>query len=136
MIDEARVWTTLNTIVDPCSRAAGAPVGIAEMGLVRQLEVHHSPGGASIRVVIGVTEPGCLMGAAFVNDAGKLLRALPGVAEVDVSMDQAFDWTPEDMSPAYQAQLEQLRQRRRAALGIIPLHAKGTLCVTSDVLLT
>jgi metal-sulfur cluster biosynthetic enzyme len=121
MIDEARVWTALNTIVDPCSRAAGAPVGIAEMGLVRQLEVQHSPGGASIRVVIGVTEPGCLMGAAFINDARKLLRELPGVTEVHVSMDHAFDWTPEDMSPAYQARLDQLRQRRRVAVGIIPL---------------
>ena len=124
MIDEARVWTTLNTIVDPCSRAAGAPAGIAEMGLVRQLEVHQSPGGASIRVVIGVTEPGCLMGAAFVNDARQRLRELPGVAEVQVSMDHAFDWTPEDMSPAYQARLEQLRQRRRAAVGTIPLHVR------------
>lgn len=122
MIDEARVWTTLNTIVDPCSRAAGAPAGIAEMGLVRQLEVHQDPGGASIRVVIGVTEPGCLMGAAFVNDARKLLRALPGVAEVQVSMDHAFDWTPEDMAPAYQTRLHQLRQRRRVALGIMPLN--------------
>src|SRR5262249_496719 len=136
MIDEARVWTTVNSIVDPCSRAAGAPVGIAEMGLVRQLEVHHSPEGASIRVVIGVTEPGCLMGAAFVNDAGKLLRALPGVAEVHVSMDQAFDWTPEDMSPAYQAQLEQLRERRGAGLGIIPLHAVRTFGATPNVLHT
>ena len=124
MIDEASVWTTLNTIVDPCSRAAGAPAGIAEMGLVRQLEVHNSPGGAIIRAVIGVTEPGCLMGAAFVNDARKLLRALPGVAEVHVNMDYAFDWTPEDMSPAYQARLEQLRQRRRAAVGLIPLNVR------------
>ena len=124
MIDEARVWTTLNTIVDPCSRTAGAPAGIAEMGLVRQLEVHHSPGGASIRVVIGVTEPGCLMGAAFVNDARQRLQELPGVAEVHVSMDHAFDWTPADMSPAYQAQLDQLRQRRRAALGLIPLNTR------------
>ena len=124
MIDEARVWTTLNTIVDLCSRAAGAPAGIAEMGLVRQLEVHHSPGGASIRVVIGVTEPGCLMGAAFVNDARQRLRELPGVAEVHVSMDHAFDWTPADMSPAYQARLDQLRQRRRAALGLIPLNTR------------
>jgi metal-sulfur cluster biosynthetic enzyme len=122
MLDEARVWTTLNTIVDPCSRVAGAPAGIAEMGLVRQLEIHHSPGGANIRVVIGVTEPGCLMGAAFVNDARKRLRELPGVAEVHVSMDHAFDWTPEDMSPAYRVQLEQLRQQRRAALQLIPLH--------------
>jgi len=60
------------------------------------------------------------MGAAFVNDARKLLRALPGVAEVHVSMDQTFDWTPEDMSPAYQARLEQLRQVRRVAWGIMP----------------
>ena len=124
MLDAARVWTTLNTIVDPCSRAAGAPAGIAEMGLVRQLEVQQSPEGACIRVVIGVTEPGCLMGAAFVNDARKLLRELPGVAEVQVSMDHAFHWSPEDMSPAYQARLEQLRQRRRVAVGIIPLHVR------------
>ena len=123
MLDEARVWTELNTIVDPCSRAAGAPAGIAEMGLVRQLEIHHSPEGASIRVVIGVTEPGCLMGAAFINDARKLLRELPGVAEVQVSMDHAFDWTPEDMAPPYQARLDQLRQRRRVALGMMPLKA-------------
>jgi metal-sulfur cluster biosynthetic enzyme len=121
MLDEETVWTTLNTIVDPCSRAAGAPAGIAEMGLVRQLEVHNSPGGASIRVVIGVTEPGCLMGAAFVNEARTLLWALPGVAEVRVHLDQAYDWTPADMAPAYQARLEQQRQRRRAALGLIPL---------------
>jgi metal-sulfur cluster biosynthetic enzyme len=124
MLDAARVWTILNTIVDPCSRAAGAPAGIADMGLVRQLEVQQSPEGASIRVVIGVTEPGCLMGAAFVNDARQLLQALPGVAEVQVSMDLAFDWTPADMAPAYQARLEQLRQRRRAALGMIPLKAR------------
>jgi metal-sulfur cluster biosynthetic enzyme len=124
VIDEATVWTTLNTIVDPCSRAAGAPAGIAEMGLVRQLEVQQSPEGARIRVVIGVTEPGCLMGAAFVNDACTRLRALPGVAEVQVSMDQAFDWTPQDMSPAYQTRLEQLRQTRRAAWGILPLQTR------------
>jgi metal-sulfur cluster biosynthetic enzyme len=64
------------------------------------------------------------MGAAFVNDARKLLRALPGVAEVQVRMDYAFDWTPADMSPAYQARLEQLRQIRRAAVGLIPLNAR------------
>lgn len=121
MLDKATVWSTLNTIMDPCSQAAGAPVGIAEMGLVRQLEVRPGPEGAHIRVVIGVTEPGCLMGAAFVTNARQLLSTLPDVAEVQVHLDLAFDWTPADMSPAYQARLEQLRQRRRAALGKIPL---------------
>src|SRR5262245_60870826 len=124
MLDAATVWTTLNTIVDPCSRAAGAPAGIAEMGLVRQLTVQQSPEGARIHVVIGVTEPGCLMGAAFVNDACKRLRALPGVVEVQVRLDQAFDWTPAQMSPAYQTRLEQLRQRRRATVELMPLKAR------------
>jgi metal-sulfur cluster biosynthetic enzyme len=64
------------------------------------------------------------MGVAFVNDARKLLRDLPGVADVQVSMDQAFDWTPADMSPAYQARLDELRQRRRAALQLIPLKVR------------
>jgi metal-sulfur cluster biosynthetic enzyme len=63
------------------------------------------------------------MGAAFINDARKLLRELPGVAEVQVSMDHAFDWTPQDMAPAYQARLDQLRQRRRVALGMMPRNA-------------
>jgi hypothetical protein len=63
-------------------------------------------------------------GAAFVNEARNLLQARPGVVEVHVSMDQAFDWSTKDMSPAYQARLEQLRQRRRAALGLIPLKAR------------
>ena len=73
--------------------------------------------------MIGVTEPGCLMGAAFVNDARQRLWELPGVAEVHVSMDHAFDWTPADMSPAYQARLEQLRQTA-GCIGLIPLHAR------------
>jgi metal-sulfur cluster biosynthetic enzyme len=64
------------------------------------------------------------MGAAFVNDARKLLQALPGVAEVQVSLDHACDWTPEDMSPAYQVRLDQLRQIRRAALGRTSLPAR------------
>ena len=91
MLDKARVWTTRNTIVDPCSRAAGAPGGIAEMGLVSQIEVQNTSAGTRIRLVTGVTEPGCLMGAAFINDARKLLQALPGVAKVQVSLDHAFD---------------------------------------------
>ena len=33
------VRALLNAIVDPCSLAAGAPAGIDEMGLVRDVEV-------------------------------------------------------------------------------------------------
>ena len=118
MIDEASVRAVLNTIVDPCSVVAGVAAGIDEMGLVRYLEVLEGPKGATIRVTIGVTEPGCLMGVPFANEAQKRLQALPGVACVEVTLDRAFDWMPEDMAPEYQARLAAYRSARRAALGI------------------
>lgn len=112
---EGEVRAILNTIVDPCSRAAGTPGGLDDMGLVRCVEVRGEPGAALIRVVIGVTEYGCVMGAAFATDAYKLLEGLDGVASVRVELDEMFDWLPEDMSPAYRERLERahIEGRRR-----------------------
>ncbi len=118
MIDEASVRAVLNTIVDPCSVVAGVAAGIDEMGLVRHLEMCEGPQGTTVRVVIGVTEPGCLMGVPFANETQKRLRALPGVASVEVTLDHAHDWMPEDMSREYQDRLAASRSSRRAALGI------------------
>jgi len=33
------VRAVLNQIIDPCSRVAGAPVGLVDMGLIRRLTV-------------------------------------------------------------------------------------------------
>ena len=62
MTDPARIRAAINTIIDPCSRAAGAPAGLADMGLIRTLEVTASDTGLHVRAVIGVTEYGCLLG--------------------------------------------------------------------------
>ena len=118
MIDEASVRAVLNTIVDACSVVAGVAAGIDEMGLVRHLEMYEGPQGATIRVVIGVTEPGCLMGVPFANETRKRLLALPGVASVEVTLDHALNWMLDDMSPEYQARLVASRHGRRASLGI------------------
>ena len=124
MIDEASVRAVLNTIVDPCSVVAGVAAGIEEMGLVRHLEVLEGPNGAIIRVTIGVTEPGCLMGVPFANEAQKRLLALPSVACVEVTLDHALDWKPEDMSAEYQARLAAFRSARRVALGLHPTRSE------------
>lgn len=115
MVDEAEVRALLNTIIDPCSVVAGTAAGIEELGLVRQLEIAEESQGTIIRVTIGVTEPGCLMGLPFANEAQQRLQKLPGVASVEVSLDQALDWTPQDMSAEYQARLTATRAGRRAA---------------------
>jgi metal-sulfur cluster biosynthetic enzyme len=118
-VTEASVRAVLNTIVDPCSRAAGAPAGLADMGLIRQLEVTRAPAGARVRVVIGVTEYACLIGPSFAAEAHKKLTPLPGVAELIIELDGEFDWDPDDMSPSYRELLA--RRRRQGNAFFLPL---------------
>ena len=113
MITESAVRAALNTIIDPCSSAAGCPAGLDEMGLVRGVEIHDTAAGTDVRVVIGVTEVGCLMSAPFATEAYKRLYALSGISAVTVDLDLAFDWDPDNMSPDYQQRLQAHRARRR-----------------------
>jgi metal-sulfur cluster biosynthetic enzyme len=108
MTGEAAVRAALNEIIDPCSRAAGEPAGLVDMGLVRRVEVQ----GARVEVTLALTEPTCLMGFPFVRSARERLSALPGVEQVDVSLDPSFEWTPADLSPAYAARLARRRASR------------------------
>ncbi len=111
------VVRVLNEIVDPCSRAAGAPAGLIDMGLVRDLEVGPRADGTwGVRLSIKVTEPSCIMGAAFLVEARRRLAAMSGIGSVDVNLDHVMDWSPSDMTPAYQARLESTRVQRRGAL--------------------
>jgi metal-sulfur cluster biosynthetic enzyme len=121
------VERVLNEIIDPCSRAAGAPASLIDMGLVRALETETAADGSvTVRVCIGITEPGCLMGGPFVVEARRRLAAIDGVGSLDVSMDHQMDWTPADMTPAYRDRLESVRAARRRQAGVIavgrPIH--------------
>jgi metal-sulfur cluster biosynthetic enzyme len=105
----------LNEIADPCSIAAGAPAGLVEMGLVRDVTVRDAPDGAVVRVRIGLTEPGCMMGASFVVRTRECLEGLPGIACVDVELEHDCDWTPRDLDPGYASRLQTMRARRQQA---------------------
>jgi metal-sulfur cluster biosynthetic enzyme len=109
---EAEVRAALDEIVDPCSTAAGAPAGLDEMGLVREIEIGEGEQGAHLRVTIGLTQPLCLMGIPFMKSARERLAAMPGVSEVDVSLASGIDWTPARLAPAYRERLERVRHAR------------------------
>jgi metal-sulfur cluster biosynthetic enzyme len=112
-ITEERIRAAINTIIDPCSRAAGVPAGLIDMGLIRRLDVWSTDTGVGVHAVIGVTEYGCMLGPAFATEVERVVRSLPGVEHLTVDLDAAFGWLPEDMSPAYQAQLASRRQAGR-----------------------
>jgi metal-sulfur cluster biosynthetic enzyme len=107
-----RISELLNTVIDPCSAAAGAPAGLVDMGLIRELEVDEREEGTAVRVVVRVTHPSCMMAPLFLARVQNLMHQLPEVTTVDASLDTGFDWTPADMSDAYR---ERLAAHRRAA---------------------
>ena len=88
-------WKALERIVDPCSKAVGAPVGLVSMGLVLDVSVRGAPGAATVNVELGVTEPGCMMQGIFSAAAEREIRALPGVADVVVRIDHGHVWDPD-----------------------------------------
>jgi metal-sulfur cluster biosynthetic enzyme len=109
-----RITELLNTVVDPCSAAAGAPAGLVEMGLIREIDVADTDDGLVVSVVVRVTHPSCFMAPVFLAQVQALAVEVPGIAAVHASLDTGFDWTPADMSDAYRERLAQ----RRAASGM------------------
>jgi metal-sulfur cluster biosynthetic enzyme len=136
MISDVDVRASLNEIIDPCSAAAGCSAGLDEMGLVRAVEVSETASGTDIRVVIGVTEYGCLMGAPFANEAYKRLQALPGAAIITVELDGKFDWDRDDMRADYQERLKRHRIVRgllRIPVVVTPLASPSAPKVSADL---
>jgi metal-sulfur cluster biosynthetic enzyme len=110
------IWSRLEAIVDPCSRASGAPAGLVSMGLVGGVTIQENPDGACVHVTLYITEPGCMMGALFQLTAERALAELPGVTAVQVAVDYSHVWSPEQMTPEYRQRLTEVRERRRKKL--------------------
>jgi metal-sulfur cluster biosynthetic enzyme len=93
----AAAIAALDTIVDPCSRAIGHPVGLAGMGMIEQVSV----AGASVSVLLLPTFPDCPFRGQFEAEAERLLLALPWCRTVRIAFcpaDQTWDETR--LSPA------------------------------------
>jgi metal-sulfur cluster biosynthetic enzyme len=107
------VRRVLNAITDPCSIAAGAPAGMIDMGLVREVSLQPmSQHGFHVRVRISVTHPFCLLAGVFLNEVQKRLRCLPHIEVVDASIDTSTMWSPNMMTPEYRAQVAAVRRKR------------------------
>ncbi len=95
MIDDAAVRAALAGVHDPCSVAAGRPLSLVDMGLLRDWRLD----GDTLSVRFAVTFAGCTMAPHFLRAAEVELARLPGVARVCAAVDTDFVWTP-DLMPA------------------------------------
>ena len=96
----ALIAAELDRILDPCSLASGAPMGLVEMGLVDRVDIS---GSGEVEVHLRLTSPFCHMIGFFHVEAERRLSALAGVRRVEVVADQGLDWSPARISPAAQA---------------------------------
>lgn len=81
----------LNTIIDPCSTASVVPIGMVDMGLVRDVGISSA---GHVDIYMRLTSPSCLMVAYFAREATRMLAELPGVTGVDLHPDDGMHWDP------------------------------------------
>ncbi|MFM2042420.1 MAG: hypothetical protein RLY86_996 [Pseudomonadota bacterium] len=94
-VGDATLIDVLNRIKDPCSIAAGRPVGLYDLGLVLGWEWTGPAGSAHLTLRFCVTFPGCMQAPHFTEAARRDLSALPGVAGVTTLVDTSALWTPD-----------------------------------------
>ena len=111
----AAVEAALEEVVDPCSLAAGTPLSLRDMGLVRSWTWRDG----RLELVLCVTAPGCGFVGHMARAATDGLLALDGVREVDVRVDTDVVWDPSWQSERARALLES-RRRSVVELGLRP----------------
>jgi probable FeS assembly SUF system protein SufT len=98
---EKNCWEVMKTVYDP-----EIPVNIVDLGLVYACEVTHVGDGKNdVQIRMTLTAPGCGMGPVIQSDVEKSIRALAGVANVEVEVVLDPPWGREMMSEVAQVQL-------------------------------
>jgi metal-sulfur cluster biosynthetic enzyme len=113
-VDQAllvQVHRALDEVHDPCSVGRGVPAGLRDMGLVTRLELTPAEGGGTrLELALRMTAPACTFQLYFDQQVRARLAAIDGLDEVQLSWDERFDWSDDDMSPELK---QRLRDKRR-----------------------
>lgn len=94
---EAEIRQRLNAVLDPCSVAAGRPMGLADMGLVERIELVDGDAGG-VEVFLRLTSPACYL---MTHLRDWIMAELDGTADgpVTVHVDEGLDWSPRLIAP-------------------------------------
>jgi Predicted metal-sulfur cluster biosynthetic enzyme len=84
----------LNAVLDPCSVAAGRPMGLVDMGLVERVEVRDD----AVEVYLRLTSPACYL-VPHLRDRIESELADLAARSVVVHVDEGLDWSPRLIAP-------------------------------------
>lgn len=80
--------------------AAGTPLGLDEMGLVRDVII---AANGDVTIDLRLTSPFCHMIGFFQQEATRRVQAICGAERVTLKADNGLDWSPTLMSVAAKA---------------------------------
>jgi metal-sulfur cluster biosynthetic enzyme len=95
-VTEDQVRLALRKVKDP-----EINLNIIDLGLIYGIDVTDD----HVTIEMSLTSPGCPAGPQIMHDAEEQLRAIPGVAGVEVSLVWSPPWTPERIEPRVRAYL-------------------------------
>jgi len=113
----SKIAAALETVCDPCSLAANAPLSVVDMGLVRSWTAD-TEGNVVIRMC--VTSPCCTMAPNILRGATQALESLPGVRSVQVDIDASLAWSPDWMTERGKSMLAKRRAHALEVSGVQP----------------
>ena len=88
---DRQIREVLSQIHDPCSIAAGRPISVLDMGLVRDWKFDRGV----LNITFCVTFAGCTMAPHFTQAAAKKLTEIDDIELVITHVDTEFVWTPD-----------------------------------------
>jgi metal-sulfur cluster biosynthetic enzyme len=115
---EQAVHDAIAKVDDPCSVRANAPLNVFELGLVRDWTVDDD---GHVHVTLSPTSPSCVLIGSIMEGVEQRVRAVPGVASVQVVLDSETFWTTELMSDEGRRKLD---GRRQGSLQRVPLRPR------------
>ena len=100
---ENNCWEVMKTVYDP-----EIPVNIVDLGLIYHCNVQPAANETAlndVHIMMTLTAPGCGMGPVLQGDIEKSIKALAGVAAVNIELVLDPPWSREMMTEAAQVQL-------------------------------
>lgn len=111
-----QIIAALDEIKDPCSVATGLPMGLFEMGLIKEIRISAE---GEVEIDLRLTAPFCHMINFFQEETGKMAGRIAGVTEVRLNPDQGLDWSPDFMAPEAKARRAAVFEKANASLGAV-----------------
>ena len=94
MPSEDEIRAQLHKVPEPCGLLMRAPLDICEMGLVDEIRCQDG----QVRVELVLTDPSCVHFGGMRRYITDVLRELPGVNTVEVTVSTKELWTPDRQS--------------------------------------